>query len=314
VDSVLAWFAAALALFAGPSDDGTRYYGYVEGDYVTIAADASGLVEEIAVRDGVRIAAGDPVAQLDDSRAQTALEAARAQLSAAEATLENLQTGKRPEEITVIEKQWHAALDRLKLARETYERSQSLNKRGVVSQSKLDADRTQFETAQAEVDQLDAQLEVARLPARGPEIEAARQTIEMRKADVATAQIDIDHRRITAPAAGRIEEVFARVGEFAEPGQPLASLLPDGAVKARFFVPEPARAQLKIGDRLAVSCSACPSPIPATVSWIATDAEYTPPVIFSREERAKLVFAADARFEGEAPLTPGQPIDVARTE
>jgi HlyD family secretion protein len=310
METVLAWIAAALALVTGTIVDDARYYGYIEGDYVHIAADRSGTVAAVEVRDGDDVAARKVLVRLDDAREKMAIEAALAALRAARASLNDLETGSRSEELAVIEKQWRSARDTLHLARETLDRTEKLSEKGFVPASTLDADRTAVATAEAAVERLDAELAVARLPARAARIEAARQQVKAAEAELARAELDLERRSILAPAAGRIERVVVDTGEFAAAGTPMVSLLPPGNVKVRFFVPEPKRAGLKIGDRLIVGCTSCTAPLPARVTWLASAAEHTPPVIFSREERSKLVFAAEARLEDGAALLPGQPVDV----
>lgn len=310
METVLAWLATALALVTGTPVDDARYYGYIEGDYVHVAADSSGTVVAVEVRDGDEVAARQLLVRLDEAREKMAVEAARARLQADRASLSDLETGSRSEELAVIEKQWRAARDTLHLARETLDRTEKLSERGFVPASTLDADRTAVATAEAEVERLDAELAVARLPAREARIEAARQQVKIAEAELARAELDLERRRILAPAAGRIERALVEAGEFAAAGTPIVSLLPPDQVKVRFFVPEPARAGLQIGDRLIVGCTSCTGPLAARVTWLASEAEHTPPVIFSREERSKLVFAAEARLEGGAALLPGQPVDV----
>jgi HlyD family secretion protein len=117
-----------------------------------------------------------------------------------------------------------------------------------------------------------------------------------------------------APAAARVADTYFRVGEWVNAGVPVVSLLPDGATKARFFVPEAELGSIAAGQAVTLSCDGCGAPIPARITRIATQAEYTPPVIFSNAQRAKLVFMIEARpepAEGKR-LKPGQPLDVRR--
>jgi HlyD family secretion protein len=114
---------------------------------------------------------------------------------------------------------------------------------------------------------------------------------------------------------GRIEEVFYQPGELVPAGQAVVSLLPDDARKILFFVPEPERASVQPGQRVALSCDGCADGLEAVIASIATEAEFTPPVIYSKESRAKLVYRVEARPEGPAQqLNPGQPVDVRLAE
>jgi len=117
---------------------------------------------------------------------------------------------------------------------------------------------------------------------------------------------------VFAPATGTVEEVYFRPGEVVKEGQAVIALLPPGNLKVRFFVAEPVRASLHTGQTVKVSCDGCKGELTATISFIAREAEFTPPVIFSQEQRQKLVFLVEARPSGEAAkLTAGQPVSVS---
>ncbi len=107
------------------------------------------------------------------------------------------------------------------------------------------------------------------------------------------------------------DTLFVR-GEWVPAGSPVVAVLPPGNVKVRFFVPEPRLGALKVGQKVALACDACGSGLEATIAYIASQAEFTPPVIYSKDNRAKMVFLVEARPAAElaARLHPGQPVDV----
>jgi HlyD family secretion protein len=109
-----------------------------------------------------------------------------------------------------------------------------------------------------------------------------------------------------------VADTYFRVGEWVNAGQPVVALLPPGAVRARFFVPEAELGALQIGQAVELRCDGCGAPMAARIDFIATAPEYTPPVIYSNAQRARLVFMVEARPEAKdgARLKPGQPIDV----
>jgi HlyD family secretion protein len=117
---------------------------------------------------------------------------------------------------------------------------------------------------------------------------------------------------VAASVAGRVTDTLFARGDWVPSGAPVVSLLPPGNVKVRFFVPETQLGTVSVGQKVAVSCDGC-APISATVSFIAPQAEYTPPVIYSKESRSKLVFLVEAKPapEDALKLHPGQPVDVA---
>jgi HlyD family secretion protein len=116
-----------------------------------------------------------------------------------------------------------------------------------------------------------------------------------------------------APVGGIVADVLARPGETIPAGGPVVSVLPPENIFVRFFVPEPRLAEVHIGDRVRLVCDNCPAELAATISFISPQAEYTPPVIYSDQSRAKLVYLIEARppLEQAARFNPGQPVTVA---
>lgn len=138
--------------------------------------------------------------------------------------------------------------------------------------------------------------------------EAGLRTAEAR---LNSAKTRLVRRRVNSPATGTIQEVYFRVGEMVQPTRPIVSLLQPDNIRVRFFVPQAVLPQVHIDDRIAVSCDGCPSGLTARVNFISTQAEFTPPVIYSQEERARLVFRVEATPERPKDLRVGQPVSVA---
>ena len=134
------------------------------------------------------------------------------------------------------------------------------------------------------------------------------------KANLDWSQTRLARRRAVAPAAGVIQQVYFRPGETVPPGRPVMSLLPPGNLKLRFFAPERVLQDVKYGATVNVSCDGCEAGLTATVTFIASSAEYTPPVIYSLDERAKLVFLIEARPEHPERFRVGQPVTVTLSE
>jgi HlyD family secretion protein len=178
----------------------------------------------------------------------------------------------------------------------------------------MDRARSRNDAAKAAVSRLQADLETARLGAREDEVAAAEAEVEAAKAVRDQARWAVDQKRQSAPGKGVVDDTLYRVGEWVAAGRPVVSLLPPENVKVRFFVPEPELASVQLGGPVSVSLDGATEPVPATISYISTQAEFTPPVIYSRENRAKLVFMVEAKFPpGTAgTLHPGQPVDVRR--
>lgn len=316
IDQLPGWLVAAIATvfptFGAPPD--ATFNGYTEADYIYVAPAAPGRIDTMSVQEGDRVFEGQQVYTLTKSEAAAALRAAQARVHVAEANLVNLQTGSREQEIAVIRAELARAEAQRTLAANTLTRSERLFDQGNVSQAQVDTDRATLASASAQVAELQAQLEVAELPARDAQRIAAEATLDAAHADAEAAQSAFDDRIILSPATGRIDSLYFEAGEVAGAGVPVLSILPDGALRAVFFVSEGRRAEIAIGDTLTVTCSGCATGLTATITRLASDPQYTPPIIYSREERHRLVFRAEARMSEGSGLLPGQPIVLELTE
>jgi HlyD family secretion protein len=194
-------------------------------------------------------------------------------------------------------------------------RVQDLFKRGIATQAQLDEAITAVEVAQAAIGQAEANLAVAKLPARPEAIKAAENQVKQSEQALAQARWRLSKRTLQAPASGRIDDIIRNPGDVAGPTAPVISMLPDGAVKLTLFVAEPAFSSVAVGEMLSVHCDGCGADLKARVSYVSPDPEFTPPVIYSLETRQKLVYLVEARPEGDASmLQPGQIVDVALGE
>jgi HlyD family secretion protein len=130
------------------------------------------------------------------------------------------------------------------------------------------------------------------------------------QANLEWSKTRLARRRGLSPADGVVQEIYFRPGETVPPGRAIMALLPPGNLKVRFFTPESELPHVRYGQSVRVSCDGCASGLTARVTFIASSAEYTPPVIYSREERAKLVFLIEARPDDPSKFRVGQPVTV----
>jgi HlyD family secretion protein len=286
--------------------------GYIEGEYVLMAPRETGRIERMAVVEGQTVKAGDLLFKIDTSEISRQVDAAKARLAQAEAQLADLETGERREELAVLEAALAAQEAALADANRVMARQKDLYERRVVSKAALDDATAKRDSAEALTQQARRRIEVAKMPARGRAIDAARQHVESARADVAQMSWRESQFAVKAPADAVVDRVFRREGEMAASDKPALQLLPPGNRKVRFFVNEQERSSFAPGTIVKVSCDGCPDTLEATVSRIASQAEFTPPVIYSVESRDKLVYAVDARPDARsgATLHPGQPVDV----
>jgi HlyD family secretion protein len=306
------------ALVPGYGDDPTPVYnGYVEADYVYVAPSVTGRIRMLSVAEGDQITVGQFLFDMDASQQRANLRAATARIAQAEANLRNLETGSREAEIAVKRASLAEARAAQALAASTLARTENLFGRGLTTQAKVDSDSAAVNQANAHVAQLEAELEVAELPARDEQVIAAQATLKAARAEAEVAAAQLDDMRTTAPITGRIEKVYYTVGEVASAGTPVVSILPPDALKVLFYIPESMRSGFSIGETLQLSCDGCPEGIEgieASVSRMASDPQYTPPIIYSRDERHRMVFRAEAQLAPGTGLLPGQPVTMERPE
>jgi HlyD family secretion protein len=302
--------------------------GYVEADYVYAAAPSAGTIESIAVSEGQVVAEGEVLFTLESSQ-QTAqyeaalarAKAAEAQVKAAEATLANLKTGARPEELQVTQASLMQAEANLALAQQNFDRSQDLFEKGNVPKSQLDQAQASLDAANAAVTQLKAQLAVAQLPARDDQIAAATASLAAAESTAAAATADaantkamVDNRTVVAPEAGRVERLYYTSGEVAGAGAPVISIAGGETLKIKFYVNEGDRPGFALGQVVSVSCDGCATGLTATIDHFASDPQFTPPIIYSRDERNRLVFLTEAVMDEQDGILPGQPVSIGRIE
>jgi HlyD family secretion protein len=313
----LAWclFTPAVLLIGACSEKPLpAWSGYAEGDYLYIAAPLAGRLEVLAVESGQQVVKGAPLFALDAEVEQAARAEALARQEAARAQAANTEKGRRSDELAVTAAQLAQASTQAALARSDLQRQQQLVKQGFISKARLEDARGAVQQAQARVAELQAALRVARLPARLDERLASQASANAAAQVVNQATWRAQQKQQLAPASGLISDVFFRVGEQVPAGQPVLSLLPPENIKARFFISEAELATIALGQAVLISCDGCGTPIAAHISKIASQAEYTPPVIYSNEQRRKLVFMVEARPDQPqaSRLHPGQPLDVRR--
>jgi HlyD family secretion protein len=289
--------------------------GYVEGEYVLVAPVETGRIVRLLKKRGDRVAKGELLVQMEDDDAVIAVRQAEAALDQAKAQLANLKEGKRPEELAVIEASLQSAEAQQAEAQRVFNRESALSKQGINATAVLDQATSALQQADALVSQTSANLAVARLPARPMEIEAANAAVKQAEQQLADAHWRLDHRRLTLPSNGFVDDIIRREGEVAGPSQPVISVLPDGAVKIRLYAAEQYMSGLKLGSELTVRCDGCSGDLRARISYVSDSPEFTPPVIYSLENRQKLVFLIEARPEHNEPqLKPGQIVDAVLSD
>lgn len=294
-------------------DPPSTYQGYVEGEYVHVASPVGGRLERLLVRRGQAIEAKAPLFQLEDDQETAAREQTQEQLKAAQAQLADLRVGKRNPELDVAEAQLAQARAAEAQAAQQLKRDEAQFEVGGIARAQLEDSRANYAIKSARVRELSGQIEVLRLPARTDQIRAQNAQVAAARAATEQSAWRLDQKRVAATQGGLVVDTLYREGEWVPAGSPVVRMLPPANVKVRFFVPEAVAGGLKPGRVVALRCDGCESEVSAQVSYISNEPEYTPPVIYSNETRAKLVFLVEARpSTANAPkLRPGQPVAVS---
>ena len=304
---------ASTCFLVGCQDGEPIYQGYVEGEFVYLAAPQAGYLKSLNAPRGTRVNEGQAVFIVAADQEIEALVEAEARADSARGKVENLKEPRRQTEIAALEANLLAAQANLRLAKTRLDRQQSLARQNFVSQSAIDEAVSSHDQAQAQVESARQQLFAYRdTLGREPEVRSAEAELQAAQAQMAQRRWTVERKTVSAPAAGLVVDTWYRPGEWVPTGSPVASLLPNDRRRLRFYVPETDLARIQIGQPVKAHCDACTTPINAIIDFISPQAEFTPPVIFSRDSREKLVFRIEATPAREQALAlhPGLPVDV----
>ena len=311
---IVTCLAICLAAFftACSRDAKSGYEGYVEGKYVYVASPQGGRLDELSVSRGELVNISHPLFTLDREPEAAAVQQAEGALRADEARLADLETGKRLPEIEVIRAQLMQAQSEKQKSIALLKSYEQQYAAGGFSETDLTAARETVESNTAVVHQYEHNIEVAQLPGRDQQLKAQAGVIAADRAALGQARWKLLQKQIASPRAGIVFDTLYRPGEWVAAGSPVVQILPAENVEVRFFVPETAVGSLKLGQNVIVHCDGCSAAVPAAISFISNQVEYTPPVIYSNENRSKLVFMVIAKPSAQdAPLLhPGQPLEV----
>lgn len=263
--------AALLLLAACGKSDGNAWLGYAEGDNAFISAPQPGWVSSLHVERGTLVHRGDLLFTLDDTTQKATRDQAEASLATAKASLSQEQAN-------------------LIYTRTQLQRQSGLARARAGTAANLDLAKSNYEQSAARVAQLESQ-------------------IQQMQASLTGANYSLSQRDVVSQTEGRVQDIYFRTGEYVPASTPVISILPPKNIYVRFFVPETEFDKVHIGERVRITCDGC-KPVDATITFIAQQQEFTPPVIFSEGVREKLVFKLEARGPGGLKLNPGQPVQV----
>jgi HlyD family secretion protein len=292
--------------------DPNRIQGYVEGEFVYVAAPRAGALAALAVERGAQVKSGDPLFALDPEPETSARDEAARRVAQARATLEDLKKGRRPTEIESIDAQLRQARAGLARAESDLVRAERIFGMGSGSEEDVVRARATRDRDLAAVARFEADLKTARLGAREDQITAAEADLSALERALAQAEWYLSEKSQAAPQAALVYDTLYRPGEWVAANKPVVVLLPAPNIRVRAFIPETRVGAVRLGETVRVAIDGRPEPLTGTVRFISPRAEFTPPVIYSRESRDKLVFMVEIVFDPAvaATLHPGQPVDV----
>ena len=287
------------------------YQGYVEGRLTYIASQASGALQTLQVHRGMMVKQRQALYQLIPQPQYAAVKQAQAVLQRAQANLANLQKGKRPSELAAIQAQQKQVLAQLQFSQKTEARYHSLFLSGHIQKQRYDKSLADVKNLQQKLIELKENLTTAKLTARIDAIKAAQARVTARQATLQQAQWRLQEKTVTAPVSGVVFDTYFRPGEVVKQEQPVLAILDPHEIRVIFFVPTPQLTKIKIGKKIKVKEAGGNKTFTATINFISPQAEYTPPVIYSRKRMDKLTYRVEA-IPRQNPLQyhPGQPVTV----
>ena len=305
------WRGDRMGVGGAPKQD-DAYLGYVEGDLLYIGPVEGERLATLAQEVGARVEPGAPLFSMETPLLDAQHKEAAARIAQTEAQLDNLKAAlNRPQQVAVLKAGVERAKAALKLSQLTFDRQKTLYAEHDIAKATLDNAQMALSRDEATLAEARRQVDAALLTGRSQEINAAEAALRQARAQLGQLEIRIGRQKVFAPTSGVVQDVFFRPGEMVNAGQPVLSLLPPENRKARFYVPQAQLARIKLGGEAHISCDGCANDLHARIYFIAGHEEYTPPVIFSDEEREKLVFKIEARMEGAARELPlGLPLRV----
>jgi len=305
-------FSACMCILVGCSNqDHPQYSGYVEGENIYLASPFSGILQQLAVNRGQHVTKDDLLFVLDPKPQSIFLKQAEGEMIQAREVLKDLKLPRRVPEISAIEAQIEQTNAQISLAEIRVDRYQKLFDKQASDRDSLDAALANLQQQKELKLQYESNLALAKLGSRENQISAQQAQFDTLQAKLKAAQWDLEQKTLRAPATGVIFDTYYRPGEFVNERQPVLSLLTPENIHIEFFVPLDYLNRLKVGDHINFSCQGCDEENAAVIHYISPDAEYLPPLVYSRDNKSRLVFRIKAHISTKPErFKPGQPVMV----
>lgn len=307
---ILVLFTASLLSACQPTVLEDSITGYVEAELRLVAAPQAGWITEQTIKEGDVISIDQVLFKLDSTQQLAQYEQARQNQLAAEANLLDLQKGARPEEVQALLSQLQETKARHDLAKTELQRIQSLVNKGLTTAEQLDRAKTEAAVTQAQVQTIEDNIEIAGLGGRIDSLIRAEAQIRSAAAQVDAQNYQLSQRTVTAQITGLVHDVYYHTSEYVPAGAAVMALRLTDQDKVRFHLSQAKLNEISIGQTITINADGIDQDLTATINYIATTAEFTPPVIYSKDSRTKLVFLIEAQLAAGHTLPPGLPVDV----
>lgn len=300
----------AFAALAGCADDAPQVLGTLEYDRISLPAPSAERIVSVDVREGDRVKAGATLLTLERTRIAAQTDVALAQAQQQRESLAELEAGSRDEQVAQARAQLAGAQAQARDARAYFARVQPLGQRRLIAAVEVDRAKAAADSADAQARAAQALLEELEHGTRVERIAQAAAAVRAADAQVAAQTVTLDKLKIVAPRDGRVDSLPYKLGDQAPVGASLAILLVGDAPYARVYVPEPLRANVKIGDRATVRVDGRDAALSGRVRAIRSEPSFTPYYALSGKDAARLSYLAEIVIDGGEALPAGLPVRV----
>lgn len=304
----IGWLIAQRIAAAPPAG---ALYGNVEIRQVDLSFNAEGTVIAMPKREGDRVKQGDVIAELDPATYQSAFDLAQARRDAAQAQLDVLLAGTRPEQIDQARANLAAAQASLANAETTFERQKGLAVSNATTKQLVDDARMALDAGRARLDQTQAALAEALNGPRPQDIAAARANLRAAEATVDLARTQLGHTQLIAPATGTIMTRVIEPGTNVLPGATVYSMSIDDEVWVRAFAPEPLLPRLAPDTEVSIATDGTNKTYRGRIGYVSPAAEFTPKTVETPELRTQLVYRLRIRVvDPDSGIRQGMPVTI----
>ncbi len=290
------------------------FQGYVEGENLYLAAPFDGKLIKKSVSRGEPVKKDQLLFQIDPKPESMAVDQLDEAQKEAQYLTIDLEKPRRALEIQALEDQVYIIDANLTLANIRLKRYNELYQKQAVDLDHVDEARSYVKQLEATKAQAVANLDLGMMGARVDQIKAQHARLSQARLALALGRWKLSQKTVNAPTEGLIFDTYYQEGEFVPAGHPIASLLPCENIRIEFFVPARVLPKLRLNQAVEFTCEGCASVNKAVINYISPEAEYIPPLVYSRENSDKIVFRIKAKIVDPLPFKPGQPVDIMRFE